>query len=305
MKYLFLLLPLSAFAATTATVTTQPTFDLYQGSSLVSPRVTRPTFAECVEAGRLLNKGDCCQSRNGKFKRATVADPVDCVTSPAVEVAGAWSACSAGTRSRTITSTLTVTTQPANGGLACPVLVTTRVEVEACTVALTAKITMSPMTLPASGGPLTATWECSAGTATLSDDGGWSMAVARSGSFTDVAAPPLTVSVTCREGNQTAVDSKTVTLSLTPTPPNPAVGTAALTWIAPTQNTDGSALTDLAGYRVYHGLSSTALTDVVHVTATSYSFTGLASGTHYFAVSAVNAAGVESAKSAVGSKVVP
>lgn len=62
---------LPVYSATTTTVTTQPTWDLYHGSSLVSPRVTRATFAECVEAGRLLNKGDGCQSRNGKFRRTT------------------------------------------------------------------------------------------------------------------------------------------------------------------------------------------------------------------------------------------
>jgi Putative Ig domain len=52
-----------------------------------------------------------------------------------------------------------------------------------------------------------------------------------------------------------------------------ANGSAALSWTAPTQNTDGSALTDLAGYRVYHGTSPSALSDVVQVpgaTSTSY-----------------------------------
>ncbi len=33
-------------------------------------------------------------------------------------------------------------------------------------------------------------------------------------------------------------------------------GTATLSWTPPTQNTDGSPLTDLAGYRVYWGTSS-------------------------------------------------
>jgi hypothetical protein len=87
-----------------------------------------------------------------------------------------------------------------------------------------------------------------------------------------------------------------------------ANGTAALSWAAPTQNTDGSALNDLAGYRVYHGLSASALTDVVQVQGTStttYTFTQLAAGTHYFAVAAFNSSGAESALSAVGSKTIP
>lgn len=39
---------------------------------------------------------------------------------------GPWSACSGGTQTRTETWTRTITTPPANGGLACPVLTETR-----------------------------------------------------------------------------------------------------------------------------------------------------------------------------------
>jgi hypothetical protein len=85
-------------------------------------------------------------------------------------------------------------------------------------------------------------------------------------------------------------------------------GTATLSWTAPTQNTDGTALTNLASYRVYHGTSASALTDVRTVSSPgilTYVFDSLASGTHYFAVSAVNASGVESALSTIGSKTIP
>jgi hypothetical protein len=91
------------------------------------------------------------------------------------------------------------------------------------------------------------------------------------------------------------------------TQPQPS-GTAALSWTAPTQNTDGSALTDLAGYRVYYGTSASALNQVVVVpgsASVSYTFSQLARGTHYFAVTAYNTAGTESAMSAVGSKTIP
>ena len=87
----------------------------------------------------------------------------------------------------------------------------------------------------------------------------------------------------------------------------PPAGKATLSWDAPTQNTDASTLTDLAGYRVYHGTSPNALTDVVQVPGAStgsYVYDGLAAGTHYFAVSAYNASGVESALSGVGSKII-
>ena len=90
----------------------------------------------------------------------------------------------------------------------------------------------------------------------------------------------------------------------------PANGTASLSWTAPTQNTDGSALTasSLAGYRVYHGTSASALNDVytvAGVTTSTYTVSQLASGTHYFAVSAVTVTGFESDLSGVGSKVIP
>lgn len=85
-------------------------------------------------------------------------------------------------------------------------------------------------------------------------------------------------------------------------------GTASLSWSAPTQNTDGSALADLAGYWVYHGTQPNDLQrmqQVVGASTTQYVATGLSSGTHYFAVSAYNAANTESGLSNVGSKSIP
>ena len=96
--------------------------------------------------------------------------------------------------------------------------------------------------------------------------------------------------------------------SITVSAPPTGTGTATLSWAAPTQNTDGSSLTDLAGYRVYHGMNANSLTDMVQVpgaAAGSYTFTQLASGTHYFAVSAYTSSGAESSMSAVGSKTIP
>ncbi len=92
-----------------------------------------------------------------------------------------------------------------------------------------------------------------------------------------------------------------------PTPPAPA-GTANLSWTAPTQNIDGSPLTDLAGFRVYHGNSANALTDVTQLpssSVTTYVYSQLAQGAHYFAVAAYNTSGVESTLSGVGSKTIP
>lgn len=97
-----------------------------------------------------------------------------------------------------------------------------------------------------------------------------------------------------------------ITRTTPPPPPPPTdTGTAAITWTAPTQNTDGSALTAVSGYAVYHGIAATQLTDRVVVTGTTYTFTNLPAGTHYFAVATINGAGVEGPASVVGNKVIP
>jgi hypothetical protein len=74
-------------------------------------------------------------------------------------------------------------------------------------------------------------------------------------------------------------------------------GSATLSWLPPTENADGSPLLDLAGYRVYWGQQSGNYTKSISITnpgITTYVVENLASGTHYFATTAVNASGVES-----------
>jgi hypothetical protein len=85
-------------------------------------------------------------------------------------------------------------------------------------------------------------------------------------------------------------------------------GTASLSWSAPTQNTDGSALTNLAGYRLHFGSSPASLTQTVSIAGagtTSYMVSNLSSGNWYFALSAYTASNAESAKSAVMTKAIP
>jgi hypothetical protein len=86
-----------------------------------------------------------------------------------------------------------------------------------------------------------------------------------------------------------------------------AAGTADLSWSAPTTNTDGSPLTDLAGYRIYYGTSPTALNksvDVPAVSTTNYVISGLPQGTWYFAVEAYTNNGLESSLSQVVDKTI-
>ena len=69
-----------------------------------------------------------------------------------------------------------------------------------------------------------------------------------------------------------------------------------------------SVLTDLAGYNICYGNSSASLTNKIALTnagLTAYTLARLGSGTYYFAVTAYNSAGAESAPSNVGSKVIP
>lgn len=109
----------------------------------------------------------------------------------------------------------------------------------------------------------------------------------------------------------TANDTGPTTGSTTPTggtTPTATTGSATLSWVAPTQNNDGSALTNLAGYNIYYGTDSTALTQMIQVgnaAALSYVVTGLAKGaTWYFAVTSYSTAGQESAPSVVTTKTI-
>jgi hypothetical protein len=84
-----------------------------------------------------------------------------------------------------------------------------------------------------------------------------------------------------------------------------ATGNVTLSWTAPTQNTDGTALTNLAGYRIFYGNNASSLTQTVNINSAGislYMVENLSSGTWYFAVKAVSATGAESDLSAMISK---
>jgi hypothetical protein len=107
------------------------------------------------------------------------------------------------------------------------------------------------------------------------------------------------------------VSDGTSTASLAPfsiTVTQSASGTATLNWVAPTQNTDGSALTNLAGYHIYYGTSPGNLNQSVQIAnpgLTTYVLSNLAAGTWYFSVNDYTTAGAESAVSNVVSKTLP
>lgn len=73
----------------------------------------------------------------------------------------------------------------------------------------------------------------------------------------------------------------------------------------PLTTTDGATLTNLAGYRIYYGTDVTKLVqriDVNNPGVATYVIEGLAPATYYFAVTAVDARGGESARSNAGRK---
>lgn len=87
----------------------------------------------------------------------------------------------------------------------------------------------------------------------------------------------------------------------------PIQGSASLTWRAPTTNTDGTPLGDLAGFRVYYGSGPRSYSQSLSVpspSVTSVLVESLPVGTWYFAVKAYTSSGAESDYSAEASKFV-
>jgi hypothetical protein len=85
-------------------------------------------------------------------------------------------------------------------------------------------------------------------------------------------------------------------------------GSATLTWTPVTENTNGTVLTNLAGYYVHYGTSPNSMNTVVQLnnpSLTSYVVSNLSSGTWYFGVAAYTSTGTEGIVSNVGSKTIP
>jgi hypothetical protein len=84
-------------------------------------------------------------------------------------------------------------------------------------------------------------------------------------------------------------------------------GSATLHWTPPTQNTNGSTLTNLSGYIINYGTNASSLSSTIKVAnagLSAYEIDGLAKGTYYFAVSAYNSAGQTSTLSSQVTKTI-
>jgi hypothetical protein len=90
-------------------------------------------------------------------------------------------------------------------------------------------------------------------------------------------------------------------------PPPPPTGSIALSWSAPATNSDGTPITDLAGYRVYYGTASGYYTDNVTITnpsTLSATISNLPADTYFVIVRAFNSVNAESQASAEVSKTI-
>lgn len=85
----------------------------------------------------------------------------------------------------------------------------------------------------------------------------------------------------------------------------PGDGAVTLSWYPPTRNADGSALTDLAGFRIYFGRHKRQLDNTIVLDnpgLARYVIEGLMPAHWHFAMTAVNRNGAESSRSKVVSK---
>ncbi len=85
-------------------------------------------------------------------------------------------------------------------------------------------------------------------------------------------------------------------------------GPITLSWTAPTENENNELLTDLAGYNIHCWAGDGQSTNTIYIddpATTSYVIDGVAPGSYYCAISAVNTDGSESALSNTVAKTVP
>ena len=106
----------------------------------------------------------------------------------------------------------------------------------------------------------------------------------------------------CGGGGAGPTGSASTSQDTSSTSPAAASGNAVtLNWTPPTENEDGTPLTNLAGYNIHYGKASRQYTQRISVSnpgVASYVVQDLTGGKYYFSVAAVNSHGTESPLSA-------
>jgi len=220
-------------------------------------------------------------------------DATSCVAS------GDWSgnknaSGSESTGTLTIDSQYTLTCSGAGGSINDTVSVT----VAAPTPTLS--FSASPASV-SQNGSTTLSWNSSDATSCTAS-GDWSGNKGTSGSE---STGSLTIdslyTLTCTGAGGSVNESVNVTVVLS------SNGTALLSWTPPTENTDGSPLTDLAGYKIRYGTSPGNYSDTEIINdpgLTSFMIEDLASADWYFVMTSFNDSGIESGYSTEVSKTI-
>ena len=148
-------------------------------------------------------------------------------------------------------------------------------------------------------------------TFSIANKPGWATFSSATGRLTGTPSATGTtqgVRISVTDGaNSVSLATFNITVTSGTTTPPPAVGSATLTWQPPTERTDGSVLSNLAGYRIYYGNSPGNYSQTVNLNnpgLSSYVIDNLAGGTWYFTMTAVDAAGLESARTNPVSKTI-
>jgi len=146
------------------------------------------------------------------------------------------------------------------------------------------------------GGTSTLSWSAATGSSCTAS-GGWSGSQPASGSFTvGPINATTTYQLSCSGSNGSELGMVTV-----------QVVDKVLRWQAPTENVDGTALTDLAGYIIYWGTSSHSYAGSQTIndpSATQWEAT-VSPGTYYFAMTAFDSSNNESGYSNEVRKIIP
>lgn len=135
---------------------------------------------------------------------------------------------------------------------------------------------------------------------------GWATFAAATGALTGTpqeadVGPYEGITISASDGS--ASDELGFSINVTQT----GDGSVALSWQAPTQNTDGTALTDLAGYKIYYGTTQGNYTEQVRIDnpgLTTFVVENLSPDTWYFVATSFNDGGIESNFSGVASATV-
>jgi hypothetical protein len=118
-----------------------------------------------------------------------------------------------------------------------------------------------------------------------------------SGSSPAAAAAQGSATTESSAPGQSAADGSGASAGSTSASSTESADSVTINWIPPTENTNGSPLTNLAGYNIHYGTSSASLTKTISISnpgIATYVVGNLTPGRYYFAVAAVNSAGTES-----------